>query len=89
MNNFSNEEIADHLKLISKLMDLHDENSFKSKTFSNASFQIDKWKTPLTEMSDDDILKIQSVGSSVLLSIKELIQTGSTQTLNNLLSKTP
>lgn len=89
MNHFSNEEIADQLKLISKLMDLHDENSFKSKTFSNASFQIDKWKIPLIEMKDSEILKIISVGTSVLAVIKELIDTGSIKILEELLNKTP
>ncbi|MEN9523241.1 MAG: polymerase/3-5 exonuclease PolX [Bacteroidota bacterium] len=89
MNHFSNEEIADQLKLISKLMDLHDENSFKSKTFSNASFQIDKWKIPLIEMKDSEILKIISVGTSVLAVIKELIDTGSIKILEELLEKTP
>ncbi|MFM2225680.1 MAG: hypothetical protein RJA07_1882 [Bacteroidota bacterium] len=89
MENFSNDEIADQLKLISKLMDLHDENSFKAKSFSAASFQIDKWKTSLTEMSDDAILKIPAVGNSVLSTIKEYLNKGSIEALQTLLNKTP
>ncbi|MEY4877039.1 MAG: hypothetical protein RL708_2188 [Bacteroidota bacterium] len=89
MENFSNDEIADQLKLISKLMDLHDENSFKAKSFSAASFQIDKWKMPLTEMSDDAILKIPAVGNSVLSTIKEYLNKGSIEALQILLNKTP
>ena len=70
-------------------MDLHEENEFKSKTFANASFQIDKWKTPIIEMSDASILKIPSVGSSVLTTIKELTETSSIKALEELLNQTP
>ncbi|MEY2828740.1 MAG: hypothetical protein RIQ33_598 [Bacteroidota bacterium] len=89
MNNFTNEEIADSLKYLSKLMDLHDENSFKSKSYNSASFQIDNWKTPLYEMEDKAILKIPSVGASILNLIHEYQQTGGIKALDDLLLKTP
>jgi hypothetical protein len=31
-------------------MDLHGEDSFKSKSYSNAAFQIDRMETPLSEL---------------------------------------
>ena len=85
----TNEEIADQLKFLSKLMDLHDENEFKAKSLASASFQIDKHKTELEEMDDNSILKIPSVGKSVLNIIHELIETETIEELEMLLEKTP
>ena len=38
----SNYEIADHFSLLAKLLDIHGENSFKSKSYSSAAFTIEK-----------------------------------------------
>ena len=85
----TNEEIAEQIKYLGKLMDLHDENPFKSKAFAAASFQIDKCKTELEEMSDDAIVRIPSVGKSMLNIIHELIETETIEELEVLLEKTP
>jgi DNA polymerase (family 10) len=37
-----NNEIADKLQLLSKLMDIHGEDSFKAKTYASAAFAIEK-----------------------------------------------
>ncbi|WP_315822252.1 helix-hairpin-helix domain-containing protein [Paraflavitalea speifideaquila] len=37
-----NTYIADQFDLLSKIMDIHGENSFKSKTYSVAAFNIEK-----------------------------------------------
>ena len=41
-----NYQIADTLNLLSKLMDIHGENSFKSKSYSSAAFAIEKIQVP-------------------------------------------
>ena len=46
----SNYEIADMLSLLSKLMDIHGENSFKAKSYSAAAFQIEKLPVQLAEV---------------------------------------
>ena len=38
----SNEVIAESFSLLAKLMDIHGENPFKIKSYSAASFSIDK-----------------------------------------------
>ena len=39
MDNYT---IADNFSLLAKLMDIHGENSFKTKSYSSASFAIEK-----------------------------------------------
>ncbi len=85
----TNEEIAEQIKYLGKLLDLHDENPFKAKVLAAASFQIDKCKTELEEMSDDAIVRIPSVGKSMLNIIHELIETETIEELEILLGKTP
>ena len=46
-----NETIAEHFSLLSKLMDIHGDNSFKSKSYANAAFQVDKLPQQLIEMN--------------------------------------
>ena len=36
----SNDAVADQLSLLSKLMDIHGENAFKSKSYASAAFAI-------------------------------------------------
>ena len=43
-----NYEIADQLSMLSKLMDIHGENSFKSKSYSVAAFTIEKLPQEIT-----------------------------------------
>ncbi len=38
--------IADQFSLLAKLMDMHGENSFRSRTYSSAAFAIEKVTTP-------------------------------------------
>jgi len=47
MDNYT---IADNFTLLSKLMDIHGENSFKAKSYAAAAFTIEKLPTQLSEM---------------------------------------
>ena len=51
----TNYEIADHFSLLAKLMDIHGENSFKSKSYANAAFNIEKLPKEITEMDDAEL----------------------------------
>ncbi len=46
-----NYEIADQFSLLSKLMDIHGENSFKAKSYAVAAFNIEKLPSPLSSMA--------------------------------------
>ena len=85
----NNSAIADHFALLAKLMDIHGENSFKSKSYANASFQIDKLDVQLSEIAPDRIAGIKGIGDSAAKKVLELLSTGSMQALQDMLVKTP
>jgi len=45
-----NYEIAEYFSLLSKLMEIHGENPFKIKSYSNAAFTLDKLNDPVIDM---------------------------------------
>ncbi len=86
MDNYA---IADNFSLLSKLMDIHGENSFKSKTYSVAAFTIEKLPVQLADMPADKIATIKGIGESVAKKIQEQLQTGLLGLLNDYLANTP
>ena len=86
MDNYA---IADQLSLLSKLMDIHGENSFKSKSYSSAAFTLEKLTTEIAATPRDKIFSIRGIGESVGKKIIEILDTGSLQQLKDLLEKTP
>ncbi|HMO62814.1 MAG TPA: PHP domain-containing protein [Ferruginibacter sp.] len=85
----NNEQIAEYFSLLSKLMDIHGENSFKSKSYSAAAFTIDKLPQQLCDTPHEKIYFIKGIGESTGKKIIELLQTGQLQVLNQLIEKTP
>lgn len=85
----TNEQIADQFSLLSKLMDIHGENSFKTKTYANAAFQIEKLEASLAEMPANKIASQKGIGESVSQKIQELLNSGRLQILDELLQATP
>lgn len=85
----TNAVISDYFSLLSKLMDIHQENSFKAKSYANAAFQIDKCPVALSEIPRDQIAFQQGIGDSSAKKIMELLETGQLEQLNELLAKTP
>lgn len=86
---YNNEYIAAQFSLLSKLMDIHGENSFRSRTYSNAAFVIDKLPAELSDMPTDKIIAIKGIGDTVAKKIEEIQQTGILRNLTDLLEKTP
>lgn len=84
-----NKTIARTLRLLSQLMELHEENPFKIKSIANAYFKIDKLPFALKDKPIEDIDKIEGVGKSLAGKIVELLQTGQLQELNDLIQQTP
>ena len=84
-----NYEISKHFSLLSKLMEIHGENSFKSKTYSIAAYKIDQLTVELQTLSDDKIFSINGIGEAIGKKILELIKTGKMKSLEDLLLKTP
>lgn len=84
-----NYQIAEQLNLLSKLMDIHGENSFKAKSYSSSAFAIEKLPQALSTLPENKISSIRGIGESVGKKIVELIQTGELTALKELLAQTP
>jgi DNA polymerase (family 10) len=86
MDNYA---IADNFSLLSKLMDIHGENSFKSKSYSIAAFTIEKLPAQLISIPEDKIFSIKGIGDAIGKKIVEQIQTGELKLLTEYITKTP
>mgnify|MGYP000010906013 CR=1 FL=1 len=84
-----NYTIADQFSLLSKLMDIHGENEFKSKSYSVAAFTIEKLTTPVAEIAADKLSGIKGIGQSAAKKIVEIVETGRLAALHDLVQKTP
>ncbi|WP_205510638.1 helix-hairpin-helix domain-containing protein [Longitalea arenae] len=81
--------IADQFSLLAKLMEMHGENSFRSRTYSSAAFAIEKVTHPLAEMPEEKLVTIKGIGDSVAKKVIEILQTGKLSVLEDTISKTP
>ncbi len=84
-----NNAIADNFSLLSKLMDINGENSFKTKTYAIAAYHIEKLPLQLKDNPRNEIAGIKGIGTSIAGKITELLDTGQFQLLNEYLQKTP
>jgi DNA polymerase (family 10) len=81
--------IADQFTLLSKLMDIHNENSFKTKSYSIAAFTIEKLPEQLSVLSPAKILTIKGIGDAIGKKIMQILETGELPLLKEYIGKTP
>ena len=81
--------IAENFSLLSKLMDVHGENSFRAKSYSIAAFTIDNLPEKLSETPKEKIFFIKGIGESTGKKVIELLETGELKALTDIISKTP
>jgi DNA polymerase (family 10) len=81
--------IADQFSLLSKLMDIHGENPFKSKSYSIGAFNIEKLPVQLSSLSPSQIFALKGLGGSTGEKVLEIIQTGKLDVLDRLIASTP
>ncbi|RXF71086.1 helix-hairpin-helix domain-containing protein [Arcticibacter tournemirensis] len=84
-----NKTIARTLRLLSQLMEIHNENPFKVKSFSSAAYTVDKLPYPLSKKTLAEIEKISGIGKSTSAKVWELLQTGKLQELEDFRNRTP
>jgi DNA polymerase (family 10) len=84
-----NSAIADNFSLLSKLMDIHGENSFKTKTYSIAAFNIDKLPLQLKDTPRENLFSIQGIGKSVGEKVIEMLDEGHLHILDEYIAMTP
>ena len=81
--------IADQFSFLSKLMEIHGENSFKTKSYSIAAFTIEKLPEQLSALPEDKIFAIKGVGNTIGKKIMEMLESGELSVLKEFIAKTP
>jgi DNA polymerase (family X) len=81
--------IADQFSLLSKLMDIHGENSFKTKSYSIAAFSIEKLPEQLSSLPEEKIFSIKGIGDAIGKKIIDILHTGELPLLKEYIRKTP
>jgi DNA polymerase (family 10) len=84
-----NYEIADQFSLLAKLMDIHGENSFKSKSYSSAAFTIEKLPQQIASLPHEKIFQVKGIGESVGRKVIEILEKGELSLLREYLANTP
>jgi DNA polymerase (family X) len=85
----TNKEIARAFADLAAIMELHDENPFKIKSYQNAYITLRKLDTPLDTMSKADMDAVKGIGKSTSEKIVELLKTGDMQAFRQYADKTP
>lgn len=81
--------ILHQLKLIIKLMELHDENSFKIRSYQSAVNTIDRGDVSIEGKDLEELQAINGIGKSIAEIIVSLSLRGTHAYLEELLAKTP
>jgi DNA polymerase (family X) len=85
----TNSAIADNFSLLSKLMDIHGENAFKSKSYAIAAFTIENLPQELSLLDRNKIASIKGIGDSVAKKIIEQLDIERLAVLDEIIAKTP
>ncbi|MCW3113916.1 MAG: polymerase/3-5 exonuclease PolX [Segetibacter sp.] len=86
MDNYA---IADNFSLLSKLIDIHGDDSFKAKSYSVAAYTIEKLPVQLSTLEAEKIFSIKGIGQATGKKIIEQLQTGRLSVLDEYILKTP
>ncbi|HET6256714.1 MAG TPA: helix-hairpin-helix domain-containing protein [Puia sp.] len=84
-----NDYIAEQFSLLAKLMDIHGENSFKTRSYSVAAFTLEKLPTPIQDIPADKLTSIKGIGDAIGKKIREIIETGELRLLQQYIAGTP
>ena len=84
-----NYQIAESFSLLAKFLDIHGENSFKTKSYASAAFAIENLTTPLSEIPSQKIASIKGIGTSSAQKIIEILETGQLKILDEIIFRTP
>lgn len=85
----TNRDIARFFNRLAKIMELHDENVFKIRSYSNAYLSLRKIEQDLATMPPADIAVIKGVGKNISDKIQELVSTGTLASYQKYEEKTP
>ena len=81
--------ILNRLKLCIQLMELHEENPFKIRSYQGGLNALERLEGDLMELSEQELAQVAGIGKSILETIQSLKSSGSFSTLDALLEQTP
>ncbi|OKL39271.1 DNA polymerase IV [Pontibacter flavimaris] len=84
-----NKKIIKQFKLAAELMELHDENPFKIRSYANAVAALELVEEPLETLTQAQLESIQGVGKGIAAKILELNEKGTFAELDQMLQVTP
>ncbi len=84
-----NEAIIRLFRLTGQLLELHEENPLKIRSYTNAVFVLEKQNEDLATLPADQLEKIEGIGKSLAEKIQTIIKEGTFPELQNLVAKTP
>lgn len=85
----TNKQIALAFDELANLMELHEEDPFRIRSYASAYLTLRKLDTPLENLSDAEIKEIKGVGAAIAGKIRELIDTGEMTALEKYRAQTP
>ncbi len=85
----TNKQIANAFDELANLMELHEEDDFRIRSYRNAYINLRKFDRPLADMTDAEIKEIKGVGPAIAGKIRELVGNGTMATLDKYRSQTP
>ena len=85
----SNKEIANAFDELANLLELHEENEFKIRSYRNAYLTLRKLDRPLADLSDAEIQGIKGIGAAISGKIRELLAGGKMKALDEARAQTP
>ncbi len=85
----SNSDIAEVIEFTGKLLTLHDLDENKSRLYTGLAFGLDKMEEDLAAMDEAQLLKVRGVGKSLAKTLLEIIHSGSSAELDDLIAQTP
>lgn len=84
-----NAALADNFSLLSRLMDIHGENSFRTKTYSIAAYNIEQLPVQLKDTPREKLFSLKGIGESIGAKVIEMLDTGNLSVLQDYISQTP
>lgn len=85
----SNSDIAEIIELTGKLLDLHDKDEMRSKTYLGSIYNLERLELELADLPESELLKIRGIGKLMAKNILEIVETGNLTELTDLISITP
>jgi DNA polymerase (family X) len=85
----TNRQIANAFDHLANLLELHDDNEFKIRSYRSAYITLRKLEAPLADLSDVEIKSLKGIGPAISGKIRELLDTGQMKAVQDAESHTP